>query len=252
MEKNTFEIKNLNIHYNGFHAVKDISVNIPHNLITAIIGASGCGKSSFLRSLNRMNDLISVSSVSGEVLFRGVNIYDSSVNEISLRRRIGMVFQKPNPFPFSIFDNVAYGLKIQKIRDKSVIQERVQESLKRAFLWEEVKDRLYASALELSGGQQQRLCIARALAVYPDVLLLDEPCSSLDPLATVKIEDLLKKLKKEITIVIVTHNLSQAKRISDYTGFFYSGRLLEFNTTKIMFENPKNSITKEYINGAFG
>lgn len=252
MEKNTFEIKNLNIHYNGFHAVKDISVTIPHNLITAIIGASGCGKSSFLRSLNRMNDLISVSSVSGEVLFHGVNIYDSSVNEISLRRRIGMVFQKPNPFPFSIFDNVAYGLKIQKIRDKSVIQERVQESLKRAFLWEEVKDRLYASALELSGGQQQRLCIARALAVYPDVLLLDEPCSSLDPLATVKIEDLLKKLKKEITIVIVTHNLSQAKRISDYTGFFYSGKLFEFGDTKNIFENPSNSLTREYINGEFG
>jgi len=252
MQKNTFEIKNLNIHYNGFHAIQNVSLNIPHNVITAVIGSSGCGKSSFLRSMNRMNDLIPASSITGEILFHGVDIYDPSINETTLRRRIGMVFQKPNPFPFSIFNNVAYGLKIQKIKDGSMIQERVEESLKRAFLWEEVKNRLSASALELSGGQQQRLCIARALAVYPDVLLLDEPCSSLDPLATAKIEMLLQKLKKEITIVIVTHNLSQAKRISDYTGFFYSGRLLEFNTTKIMFENPKNSITKEYINGAFG
>src|SRR3989344_482031 len=251
MVKNTFEIKNLHIHYGNFHAVKNVSVDIPHNVITAVIGASGCGKSSFLRSINRMNDLIPDTKIMGNILFHGVNIYDPSISEINLRRRVGMVFQKPNPFPFSIFDNVAYGLKIQHIKDKLFIEERVQESLKRAFLWEEVKDRLKKSALDLSGGQQQRLCIARVLAVYPEVLLLDEPCSSLDPIATAKIEELLQKLKKEITIVIVTHNMNQARRISDFTGFFNSGELIEFGTTKNIFENPAKKITRDYVLGNF-
>ena len=252
MEKHIFEISNLNIYYHDFHAVKNVSVAIPGNAITAIIGASGCGKSSFLRSMNRMNDFIPASKTTGQILFHGVNIHDPLVSEVSLRRRVGMVFQKPNPFPFSIFDNVAYGLKIQNIKDKTLISERVEESLKRAFLWDEVKDRLKKSALGLSGGQQQRLCIARALAIYPDALLLDEPCSSLDPLATAKIEELLQKLKKEINIIIVTHNLQQARRISEYVGFFNAGELMDFSPTKELFEKSEESMAGRYINGIFG
>ncbi|OGZ73998.1 MAG: phosphate ABC transporter ATP-binding protein [Candidatus Staskawiczbacteria bacterium RIFCSPLOWO2_01_FULL_38_12b] len=252
MEKHIFEIKNLNIYYHDFQAVKNVSVAIPSYVITAIIGPSGCGKSSFLRSMNRMNDLIPNAKLTGEILFHGVNIYDPLISEVNLRRRVGMVFQKPNPFPFSIFANVAYGLKIQNIKDKAMIAERVEESLKRAFLWDEVKDRLKKPALELSGGQQQRLCIARALAVYPDTLLLDEPCSSLDPLATAKIEELLQKLKKEVNIIIVTHNLQQAKRISEYVGFFNSGELVDFGPTKEIFERSAQSMVGRYIQGIFG
>jgi len=246
------EIRNLHIYYDSFHAVKDVSITIPTNTITAIIGASGCGKSSFLRVINRMNDLVPHARIFGEVFFRGVNIYDPSVCEIDLRRRMGMVFQKPNPFPFSIFDNVAFGLRIQNMRDKVFLQERVEESLRRCALWDEVHDRLHQSAYELSGGQQQRLCIARALAVYPDVLLLDEPCASLDPKATKRIEELLQKLKKEITIVIVTHNMQQARRISDYVAFFHAGELVEWGTSEEIFDYPKKKLTQEYTQGLFG
>lgn len=250
--KKAIEVKNLYIYYDTDCVVKNISIDIPENLITAVIGPSGCGKSSFLRSINRMNDLVPKASIKGTIQFHGVDIHDPEMNEIELRRRIGMVFQKPNPFPFTIFDNVAYGLKIQGVKDESIIADRVEESLKRAALWNEVKDRLNLSALQLSGGQQQRLCIARALAVYPEVLLLDEPCASLDPGATSKIEELLLKLKKEITIVIVTHNLYQAKRISDYLGFFHSGKLLEYGRTKTVFAKPREQLTRDYLRGDFG
>ncbi|MDO8649279.1 MAG: phosphate ABC transporter ATP-binding protein PstB [Candidatus Peregrinibacteria bacterium] len=249
---NAFEIKNLNIYYNGLHAVKNVSIDIPHTLITAIIGASGCGKSSFLRAMNRMNDLIPNSRRTGEILFHGVDIHQPMMSEVTLRRRIGMVFQKPNPFPFSIFDNVAYGLRIQGMRDKATLDQRVEESLRRAALWPEVKDRLKQSAFALSGGQQQRLCIARTLAVDPEVLLLDEPCASLDPTGTARIEELLQKLEKEITIIIVTHNMQQAKRLSDTVGFFHLGELVEFGRTEEMFEHPRIQLTRDYIMGHFG
>ncbi len=249
---NAFEIHDLTVAYDRSPAVRSVSLDIPHNLITAIIGPSGCGKSSFLRSLNRMNDLVPKTIITGEVLFHGVNIYDSMVSEVDLRRRVGMVFQKPNPFPFSIFENVAYGLRIQGMRNKTTLEERVEESLRRAALWPEVKDRLKTSAFSLSGGQQQRLCIARALAVDPEVLLLDEPCASLDPAATARIEELLQKLEKEITVIIVTHNMQQAKRLSDVTVFFHTGELIEFGKTDQMFENPRQQLTRDYIHGNFG
>ncbi len=249
---NAFDIRNLNVRYGAHHAVKDVTIGLPHTLITAIIGPSGCGKSSFLRALNRMNDLVPGCTISGEILFHGSDIYDPQVSDVSLRRRVGMVFQKPNPFPFSVFDNIAYGLRIQGIKDKALIAGRVEESLKRAALWPEVKDRLRQSAFGLSGGQQQRLCIARALAVEPEVLLLDEPCASLDPTATARVEELLRKLEKEITIIIVTHNMQQAKRMSDVTGFFHMGTLVEFGKTAQVFEQPKEELTREYVTGHFG
>lgn len=249
---NIFEIKNLSVYYENIQAVRNISMTIPEYKITALIGPSGCGKSTFLRALNRMNDLIPNCKTTGEVLFQGINIYKPDIDVIELRKRIGMVFQKPNPFPFSIFDNVAYGLRIRGIKNKEIIEERVEESLKRAALWDEVKDRLKKSAFQLSGGQQQRLCIARALVTRPKVLLFDEPCASLDPISTSKIEDLLQKLKKEITIIIVTHNMQQAARISDFTGFILNGELIEYNDTNSIFTKPRDKRTEDYISGKFG
>ncbi len=244
--------KHLNFYYGAFQALSDISIDMAKNRVMALIGPSGCGKSTFLRCLNRMNDLIPVARVEGEVLLDGVNINEPRVDVVSLRRRVGMVFQKPNPFPKSIFENVAYGLRVDGLKDKAIIAERVEESLVQAALWEEVKDRLHHSALGLSGGQQQRLCIARALAVQPEVLLMDEPASALDPIATQKIEELIHELKKNYTIVIVTHNMQQAARISDFTAFFYMGKVVEVDQTEIIFTRPKFKQTEDYITGRFG
>ncbi|GBC99173.1 Phosphate import ATP-binding protein PstB 3 [bacterium HR17] len=244
--------RNLHLYYGAFHALKGINLDIYANRITAVIGPSGCGKSSFLRCLNRMNDLLDGVRVEGEVLLDGVNIYGNGVDVVTLRRRVGMVFQKPNPFPKSIFDNVAYGPRIHGIRDKRRLQEIVERALKDASLWDEVKDRLHRSALELSGGQQQRLCIARVLAVEPEVILLDEPASALDPTATLRLEDLLYELKSRYTIVIVTHNMQQAARISDFTAFFLNGELVEFGPTEKIFTKPDDPRTEAYITGRFG
>lgn len=250
------KVRNLNLWYSGKQALKDIDMYMKENRVTAIIGPSGCGKSTFVRCLNRMNDLIDGVKITGEILLDdildGKNIYDSDVNVVELRRMVGMLFQKPNPFPMSIFDNVAYGPRIHGIKDKDELKEIVEESLVDATLWDEVKDRLNKNALDLSGGQQQRLCIARTLAVKPEVILLDEPCSALDPIATGKIEDLIQELKKDYTIVIVTHNMQQAARVSDYTGYFLLGEMLEFGKTKQIFENPKEKSTEDYITGRFG
>ncbi len=245
-------VNNLNLWYGKTHVLRDISLSIKEKAITAIIGPSGCGKTSFIRTLNRMIDLVENAKVSGEVLFEGKNIYDPDVDPVEIRKRIGMVFQKPNPFPMSIYDNVAFGLRINGIRDKEEIDKIVKKSLKLTGLWDEVKDRLNENALKLSGGQQQRLCIARAIAVNPEVLLLDEPCSALDPISTDKIENLIRELKKKYTIVIVTHNMQQAARVSDYTAFFLNGQLIEFGETKEIFENPKDPRTEAYITGRFG
>jgi phosphate transport system ATP-binding protein len=238
--------------YGSFQALHDISMNIEQNRVTALIGPSGCGKSTFLRTLNRMNDTIPGARLKGEILLDAINIYTNVRDVSSVRTRVGMVFQKSNPFPKSIFDNVAYGLRVNGVTDKEIIGEAVEDTLKRAFLWEEVKDKLGVSAYMLSGGQQQRLCIARALAVRPEVLLMDEPASALDPLSTAKIEDLIGELKKHYTIVIVTHNMQQAARISDYTGFFYEGRLIEFGPTTTVFTKPAVKRTEDYITGRFG
>lgn len=246
------ETKNLNFWYDDFHALKDISMEIEQNSVTAFIGPSGCGKSTYLRLFNRMNDLIAGTKLQGEVLIGGENIYDKSVDVDNLRKRVGMVFQKPNPFGKSIFDNIAYGLRVNGVKDKKLITQRVEESLKSAALWEEVKDKLNKSAFELSGGQQQRLCIARALAVKPEILLMDEPASALDPISTVKIEDLIFELKKQYTIVIVTHNMQQAARVSDKTAFFYLGELIEYDDTNKIFTNPSKQATQNYITGRFG
>jgi len=246
------QVRNLHLYYDNFHALKGINLDIYANRITAVIGPSGCGKSTFLRCLNRMNDLIEGVRVEGEVLLDGVNIYDNSVDVVTLRRRVGMVFQKPNPFPKSIFDNVAYGPRIHGIKDKRKLQEIVERALKDAGLWDEVKDRLHRSALELSGGQQQRLCIARVLAVEPEVILLDEPASALDPTATLRLEDLLYELKSKYTIVIVTHNMQQAARISDFTAFFLNGELIEVGPTDKIFTRPDDPRTEAYITGRFG
>ena len=247
------QIKNLNFFYETNQVLKNINLIIKSNAVTAIIGPSGCGKSTFIRTLNRMNDIISGTKIEGDILFNHKNIYAEDVDEVEIRRKIGMVFQKPNPFPKSIFENVAYGLKINGlIKNKDELRERVKDSLQAAALWEEVKDRLNISALDLSGGQQQRLCIARALAIKPEIILFDEPCSALDPIATAKIEELIQKLKEKYTIVIVTHNMQQAARVSDLTAFLMLGELIEFDKTEKIFTNPSQKITEDYITGRFG
>ncbi|GAB6096718.1 phosphate ABC transporter ATP-binding protein PstB [Desulfatiferula olefinivorans] len=245
-------VKHLNFFYHDVQALFDISLTAAPRKVTALIGPSGCGKSTFLRCLNRMNDLIPGTRAQGEILFDGTDIVSPKIDVVSLRRRIGMVFQKPNPFPKSIFDNVAYGLRVNGMKDRSEIAGRVEQSLKLAALWDEVKDRLSKPATGLSGGQQQRLCIARALAVEPEVLLMDEPASALDPIATLKIEELIDELKKKFTIVIVTHNMQQAARVSDTTAFFCMGKLIEVNDTDIMFTRPFDKQTEDYITGRFG
>ncbi len=250
--KAKISVKDARIWYGDFEAVKGISMDVKANTVTALIGPSGCGKSTFLRLFNRMNDYVDGFKVEGEIKVNGQNIYKKKVNVEELRKEVGMVFQKPNPFPKSIFENVAYGLKIQGITDKNFIKERVEKSLRQADLWNEVKDDLKKSALALSGGQQQRLCIARTLAVEPSILLMDEPTSALDPISTAKIEELIFELKEKYTIVIVTHNMQQASRISDYTAFFYLGELIEYNKTKNVFTNPEKKQTENYITGRFG
>ena len=246
------EAKNLNLWYGTHHALLDVNIQIPEHEITALIGPSGCGKSTFLKTLNRMNDLVEGIRIEGELNYGGQNIYDPGVDTTWLRKQIGMVFQKANPFPMSIYDNVAYGPRTHGIRSKVKLDEIVEESLRGAAIWDEVKDRLKKSALGLSGGQQQRLCIARALAVKPDVLLMDESTSALDPISTSKIEDLAMELKKDYTIIMVTHNMQQAARISDKTAFFLLGELVEFGDTEQMFSMPKNKKTEDYITGRFG
>lgn len=242
----------LDFFYGDFKALHGISLEFYKNMVTALIGPSGCGKSTLLRCLNRMNDLISYSSVKGKVILDGENIYDKGIDVVTLRSKVGMVFQKPNPFPKSIFENVAFGLRVNGLKDRSLIEQRVEKSLKSAALWDEVKDRLNESALGLSGGQQQRLCIARAMAVEPEVLLMDEPASALDPIATQKIEELIHQLKETYTIIIVTHNMQQAARISDITAFFYMGKLIEVNETDTLFTRPDLKQTSDYITGRFG
>ncbi len=243
---------NLNVFYGTNHVLKNVSMKIESHSITALIGPSGCGKSTFLRMFNRMNDFILSFSMNGSIKIDGINIYGKQIETEELRKRIGMVFQKPNPFPKSIYENVVFGLKIQRIKKKSILDDVVENSLKQAALWDEVKDDLKKSALALSGGQQQRLCIARALAVEPDVILMDEPTSALDPIASSKIEELMTELKKKYTIIIVTHNMQQASRVSDHTAFFYLGDLIEYTDTKSLFTNPKNLRTQNYITGRFG
>ena len=245
-------VRDLNLYYGTNHALKNINMDIPAGAVTAFIGPSGCGKSTFLKTLNRMNDLVDGVRIEGEVLLDGEQVYGPSVDTTALRRRVGMVFQQPNPFPMSIYDNVAYGPRVHGIRNKHQLDEIVEESLRGAAIWDEVKDRLKKSALGLSGGQQQRLCIARALAVQPEVLLMDEPTSALDPISTAKIEDLMESLKKRYTVVVVTHNMQQATRVSDYTAFFLLGDLIEFGQTQQVFSYPKEKKTEDYITGRFG
>lgn len=252
MTEISIKSENFNFYYGETLALKDISLDVYKNKVLGIIGPSGCGKSTFLRSLNRMNDVIAGSRAEGRILFEGKNVYDKDIDVVDLRRRVGMVFQKSNPFPKSIFENVAYGLKINGIKDRNYIEQKVEESLKGAALWNEVKDRLSTSAFGLSGGQQQRLCIARALAIEPEVILMDEPASALDPTATLKIEELIQELKSSYTIAIVTHNMQQAARISDYTAFFMLGELIEYDETSKIFTNPSKKITEDYITGRFG
>jgi len=251
-EKSKIITEKLNLYYGDNHALKDVDMEITANNITAFIGPSGCGKSTFLKTLNRMNDLVDSVKITGNVLLDGENIYDSNVDTTLLRKKIGMVFQQPNPFPMSIYDNVAYGPRIHGIKNKAKLDEIVESSLLGAAIFDEVKDRMKKSALGLSGGQQQRLCIARALAVEPEVILMDEPTSALDPISTLKIEDLMDDLKKKYTVVVVTHNMQQAARVSDYTAFFLVGEVVEFNTTKDIFSRPKIKKTEDYITGRFG
>ena len=255
---NAIEAKELNIYYGDFLAVKNVNLPIARQMITAIIGPSGCGKSTMLRSFNRMNELVPTAHATGEVLFHGKNIYDLDVDPVQVRRRIGMVFQKPNPFPKSIYDNIAWGAKVNGFKgNKSAMDDLVESSLRGAALWDEVHDKLNQSGLSLSGGQQQRLCIARTISIKPDIILMDEPCSALDPIATLKIEELMRDLSKDYTIIIVTHNMQQAARVSDFTAFFTmnedrAGFLMEFGNTEQIFTNPKEKITEDYITGRFG
>ena len=250
-KKYKFDISNLNLHYGDFHALKDVNMKIEANKITAFIGPSGCGKSTFLKTLNRMNDLVENCKIDGKVLLDGTDIY-KDMDEITLRYHVGMVFQQPNPFPKSVYDNVAYGPRIAGIKKKSQLDEIVERSLRQAAIWDELTDRLHKSALGLSGGQQQRLCIARTLAVEPEVILMDEPTSALDPISTSKIEDLAMELKKDYTIVMVTHNMQQAVRVSDNTAFFLLGEVIEYNDTEKLFSIPSDKRTEDYITGRFG
>ncbi|MCK5235773.1 MAG: phosphate ABC transporter ATP-binding protein [Deltaproteobacteria bacterium] len=252
MEEKVFDISSLNVWYGEKQVLKNVEMFIKPNRVTALIGPSGCGKSTFIRCLNRMNDFIPSFRHEGRIEYEGTDLYSNELDPIEIRRRIGMVFQKPNPFPKSIYENIAYGLRIFGEKKRSVLDSVVEDSLKKAALWDEVKDRLKDSALALSGGQQQRLCIARAIAVKPEVLLFDEPCSALDPIATAKIEDLTTELKKDYTVVMVTHNMQQAARVSDLTGFFLLGDLVEFDETKKIFTTPSNKLTEDYITGRFG
>lgn len=251
-EKIRIETNDLNLYYGESQALKDINIVIPQNRVSAFIGPSGCGKSTLLRCFNRMNDLVDGVRIEGEVLLESENIYDKSVDVATLRQRVGMVFQKPNPFPKSIYENVAYGLRLQGVSSRRVLDEAIEKALKGAALWDEVKDRLHENALGMSGGQQQRLVIARAIAIEPEVLLLDEPASALDPISTLKIEELIYELKNKYTIVIVTHNMQQAARVSDYTAFMYLGQMVEFSDTKTLFTNPAQKQTEDYITGRYG
>jgi phosphate transport system ATP-binding protein len=246
------EIRNFNFYYGDFQALEDITLSIRQNQITALIGPSGCGKSTFLRAINRMNDTIAIARAEGDILLDGKNIYDEGVDVVELRQRVGMVFQRPNPFPQSIFDNVAFGPRVLGGNKKQDLEEIVANSLRGAVLWDEVKDRLKEPALELNPGQQQRLCIARAIAIQPEVILMDEPCSALDPVATLAVEELMRRLSEEYTIVIVTHNMQQAARASDWTGFFWLGKLIEFEGTSELFTNPREELTESYITGRQG
>ena len=252
MNNEAFSIKRMHTFYGMKEVIKGVSISIMPNTVTALIGPSGCGKSTFIRSLNRINDLIPSFRISGDILYRQKDIYDKETDVVELRRRIGMVFQKPNPFPKSIYENIAYGLRIHGFTIKETLDEIVEASLKKAALWDEVKDNLKQNALTLSGGQQQRLCIARTLATQPEALLFDEPCSALDPISTAKIEELIHHLKKSYTIIIVTHNMQQAARVSDYSGFFLLGELVEFGKTQDIFTAPKDKRTEDYITGRFG
>ncbi len=249
--KPKFSVSDLNLFYGNFQALHQINIEIPSNQVTALIGPSGCGKSTFLRTLNRMNDLVDTAKITGEIQLDGENIY-SDIDVMKLRTRVGLVFQKPNPFPMSIYDNIAYGPRCQGVKDKNRLDEIVEKSLRGAALWDEVKDRLNKSAMGLSGGQQQRLCIARAIAMEPEVILMDEPTSALDPIATKKVEELMEQLKEKYTIVIVTHSMQQAARISDKTAFFLMGELIEFDDTNKVFTNPQDKRTEDYITGRFG
>ena len=246
------ESRNLNLWYGDVQALKNITMAVPEKKVTAVIGPSGCGKSTFIRCINRMNDLIKDCRITGELLFEGRNIYDKAVDVVALRKKIGMVFQKPNPFPMSVYDNVAYGPRVHGVREREELDRIVEESLKASALWDEVADILDRSALDLSGGQQQRICIARTLAVKPKVILFDEPCSALDPISTSRIEDLINDLKDEYTIIIVTHNMQQAARVSDYTAFFLPGEVIEFGKTRQIFEMPEEKSTEDYVTGRFG
>ncbi|MDR2967640.1 MAG: phosphate ABC transporter ATP-binding protein PstB [Methanobacteriaceae archaeon] len=249
---NKIEVEDLNVYFGDNHVLKDVNIEIPKNNVTALIGPSGCGKSTFIRTVNRMNDLIPSFRHEGNVLLDGVDVYNHKMDVVDLRKKVGMVFQKPNPFPKSIFENVAYGLRIHGINDNDSLSARVEEALRSAALWDEVEDKLENSAMGLSGGQQQRLCIARTIANNPKVILMDEPCSALDPISTTKIEDLIHKLKRDYTIIIVTHNMQQATRVSKYTSFFLNGEIIESNLTDKIFIDPQNKKTEDYITGRFG
>jgi len=251
--KEKLTVENLSAGFGKKRVLEDISLSFKENMVTAIIGPSGCGKSTLIRCLNRMHEVASTAWVTGSVILGGQNIYSPDSDPVDVRRRIGMVFQKPNPFPtMSVFDNVAAGLRLNGVRDRKIVSTKVEENLRKAFLWDEVGDRINESGASLSGGQQQRLCIARALAIEPEIVLMDEPCSALDPVATAKIEELVIKLKETYTVIVVTHNMQQAARISDFTGFLYLGKLIEYGPTKQIFENPRNELTERYISGKFG
>ena len=250
--KNIIQTENLGLWYGEKQALFDISMDVEVNKVTSLIGPSGCGKSTLIRCFNRMNDVIDICKIKGKIYYHGKNIYDKTVDAVEIRKKIGMVFQKPNPFPKSIYENIAYGQRLQGVNDSKTLDEIVEKSLINAALYDEISDRIHESAMGLSGGQQQRLCIARALAIEPEIILMDEPCSALDPIATGKIEDLIFKLKKDYTVIIVTHNMQQAARVSDYAAYMYLGKLIEYGETKQIFENPKEDLTENYITGRFG